>query len=211
MTKNDLKRFGLIMAGLAENFSAQLSDAGITMRFEAMKDLTIEQIDQAAKEILRTRKYLKMPTVAEFLEHIYGDPESKALVQATRVLEAIKRIGGNATVAFDDPTTQAVIKSGFGGWVKLCNEILEDTEKWFIKDFCKIYQSYMKEGVKHFGRLAGRTEMANFASGYLEHIPELVLIGDKAEAKKIAESKQTSTNLLEGKSNVIKLIQGIGK
>lgn len=51
MTKSDLKKFGLIMAGLAENFSAQLSDAGIMMRFEAMKDLTIEQIDLAAKEI----------------------------------------------------------------------------------------------------------------------------------------------------------------
>lgn len=152
-----------------------------------------------------------MPTVAEFLEHIHGDPESKAIVQASQVLESIKRIGGNASVVFDDPITQAVIKIGFGGWVKLCNEMLAEKENWFIKDFCRIYQAYQKEGVKHFGHLAGRTEMENSATGFLEHIPEPVLIGDKAEAKKTAESKQASTNLLEGKSNVIKLIQGIGK
>jgi len=199
------------MTALAENFSANLSDAGIMMRFEAMKDLTIEEVDRAAKEILRTRKFTKMPTVAEFLEHIHGDPEAKAMVQASQVLEAIKRIGGNASVVFDDPATQAVIKMGFGGWVKLCKEMLAEKEGWFIKDFCRIYQAYQKEGIKVFGRLAGRTEMDNFKKGCLNHIPEPVLIGNKEKAKRIAVSSRESTNLLEGKSNVIKLIQGIGK
>jgi hypothetical protein len=208
MNKKDLKKFASIMVAMAENFSAQLSNAGIVMRFEAMIDLTIEEIEQAAKEILRSRKFLKMPTVAEFIEHVRGDPESKALVQASRVLEAIKRHGANASVAFDDPITQAVIRYGFGGWIKTCGELLSENEKWFIRDFCRIYQGYSKEGVKVFGHLPGIIESVNSANGHPDHIPDPVLIGDRAEAKRIADTVQSGGILESGK--VVRLIDRVG-
>jgi len=196
MQEQDKHRFSEVMTGLAENFGDSLSRPGLKMRFETLKEYSIEQIEQAAFDIMRHRKYTKMPTVAEFLEFLGGgSSEDQAQVQATNVLSAIKQHGPYNSVVFDDATTQAVLEQGFGGWQKLCEELTGDNEKWFIKDFSRMYTAFKKQGVKQYGRMLGITEHQNLVDGEKKHIPEPIYIGDTSKAKQIAGSGSRTKTL----------------
>jgi hypothetical protein len=188
MTDADKKEFLTLMMGVAENFTAQLSKPGIAMRFDALREYPIEQVRETCAAIVRARKFLKMPTVAEFMEFLGGgSAEDIGAVEAAKVLHAVKSIGGYRSVAFDNPVTQAVVEYTFGGWVKLCGELTADTEKWFLKDFVKSYGAYSRQGIQHVGTLAGRTEIGNGARG-LAHKAQVALVGDQQKALAIAQS-----------------------
>lgn len=168
MDIKDKAKFAEIMYGLAENFGDSVSPAGLKMRFAAMEKFSIEEVERAALSLVASRKFTKMPPIADFLEHIGGgSAEDHAQVQAGIVLNAIRSKGSYATVNFDDKTTNAVIAQGFGGWVKLCSELTTDKEGWFQKDFCKIYQSYKRTGIKQQGCLPGAVDEHN--KGFIEH------------------------------------------
>ncbi|WP_300157092.1 DUF6475 domain-containing protein [Solidesulfovibrio sp.] len=185
MQDRDFEPFVAIMLGLADNFGAELSANGLEMRFEAMKAFSLDQVRQASMAILATRKFQKMPTVAEFLEHLQGGScDDKAEVEAGKVIRAIEQHGGYTSVAFDDPVTQAVIAQGFGGWAKMCEELSAAEEKWFRKDFAKMYAAYARQRVEVFGHLPGRFELMAAADNSRFGPPALV--GDKAKAAAIA-------------------------
>ncbi|MGE4537625.1 MAG: DUF6475 domain-containing protein [Desulfovibrio sp.] len=185
MQDRDFEAFVAIMLGLADNFGAELSANGLEMRFEAMRAFPLDQVRQASMSILATRKYMKMPTVAEFLEHLQGGScDDKAEVEAGKVIRAIEQHGGYTSVAFDDPVTQAVIAQGYGGWTKLCEELVAGEEKWFRKDFAKMYAAYARQHVEIFGHLPGRFELMAAADNSRFGPP--ALIGDQAKAAAIA-------------------------
>ncbi len=189
MTETDKVRFAEIMTALAENFGATVSKPGLSLRFEALKAYTIDDVQSAATAVLLSRKFAKMPTVAEFLEYLGGGSvEDKAMLEASKALRAIKSHGPYASVVFDDATTQAVIEYGFGGWIKLGNELTTDGEKWFLRDFARIYASYLRQGVTRPGVLPGIIETQNQAHGFLNAMPAPVAIGDKRKALEIASA-----------------------
>lgn len=171
MTDADKEQFGRIMQGLAEDKGVQLSASGIALKFAALKSFSIQEITSAALEMAVNKKYNSMPSISDFNEYLGGGScEDRAEIESAKVWGAISRAGGWANVAFDDPVTQAVIMQGFGGWTKLCGEMLEENHKWFVKDFVKIYGAYSRQKVKHFGLLPGRG------------VGSPVLIGDKDKA-----------------------------
>lgn len=190
MQDRDFEAFVNLMQGLADNFGAELSAPGLEMRFEVLKAYPLQQVQQAAMTLLATRKFMKMPTVAEFLEHLHGGScDDKAEVEAGKVIRAIEQHGGYASVAFDDPVTQAVICQGFGGWAKLCEELNASEEKWFRKDFAKMYAAYARQRVEVFGHLPGRFELMAAAENSRFGPP--ALIGDQAKAAAIASGGKT--------------------
>lgn len=159
MKNKDAERFAAIMHGLAEDKGVQLSTAGIDLKFEALKQFDIEEIFKAALAMMGNKKFATMPSVADFVEYLGGGSvEDKGMVQAGVVWQAVKKYGGNRTVCFDDPVTQAVIVQGFNGWQKMCEELKEDQQKWFIKDFAKLYGAFGRRGVKEYGALPGRSD-----------------------------------------------------
>ncbi len=193
MTDADRQEFAMLMTGIAENFGAQLSKPGMVLRFDALRGFSIEQVRAACNSVIRTRKYRQMPTTAEFLEHLEGgNVEDLAMMEAAKVLQAIKGVGGYRSVAFDNATTQAVIEYGFGGWVKMCADLDADKEHWFLKDFAKTYGAYSRQGVSLTGHLAGRSEIANGAGIYADKV-RLELIGDHVKALAIAQAEDAPT------------------
>lgn len=185
MQDSDFEAFVAIMLGVADNFSAELSASGLEMRFKALKSYPLEQVEQAAMAILLSRKYQKMPTVGEFTEHLQGGScDDKAEVESGKVVRAIEQHGGYTSIAFDDPVTQAVIQQGYGGWAKLCDELNAAEEKWFRKDFARMYTAYARQRVEVFGHLPGRFELMAAADNSRFEPPALV--GDKAKAAAIA-------------------------
>jgi len=211
-SRDERKKFSEIMVGLAENVSAEITNVGLEMRFKALSRYSIEQIEIAAMKILSTWKFTgRMPTIAEFIENIDGKLSDVAEVEAGKVLVAVKHHGGMQSVVFDCATTQAVIVMGFGGWVKMCSELKASDEKWFLKDFVRIYTAYANHRVTHYGHLSGRIEMENSASGILENIPEPIPVGNCEKAKLVAggnNPKLTGTNNMEiSNRNVLQLAE----
>jgi hypothetical protein len=138
---NDKTKFFEIMTGLAENFSAQFSGPGLKLRFDALSQYDITQIETAAVKILHSRDKMGMPTVAEFVKAIEGDrkPEDAAVNQVNEILKQIRDLGSYRTPAFSDPVTASLMKSRWS-WRSVCS--MTETElKWFAKEFSEAYQS----------------------------------------------------------------------
>lgn len=177
MTKQDAAEFASIMAGLAESLGSELSEAGLKIYFCGLQEYSIEEVRQAATAIFKTRKFTKMPTGADFIEFITGGSvDDVANVEAAKVWQAIVDHGAYSNICFDDATTQAVVKQCFGGWTRLCAEMMIDQQKWFIKEFIAYYGAYSRQKVKHYGALPG------LASG------DVKLVGDKLKAQAVLEA-----------------------
>lgn len=182
------KAFAAIMAGLAENASAQVSREGLALRFMALQEFTLEQIQAAAVRILRTRVFTTMPTVADIRAAILGNPEDRAAIEAGKVYRAIGQVGAYRSVCFDDGVTMAVIREIFGGWVRLCGECQDKGRVWFAKEFEAAYSNFSRMGKTDGGKLIGITESENQACGRLGFIRPPVLIGDPVKAAAVLEA-----------------------
>ena len=214
MTHVDFKQFSALIQGVAECYGQSLSAQGIVLRFKLLEQFDYAEVEKAALSIMATRKYTSMPTPADFLEHISGgSAEDKAEVEAGKVLDAIGRHGAYASVVFDDAVTQAVIVQAYGGWVKLCQECgVEESEKWFRKDFAKSWAAYSRQGVKQTGHLPGLFEITNCSNGYYDHIPPPKLVGDPAKARAVLEAGKCTLALTEGPENMrggIRAVSGL--
>ena len=167
MKENDKKRFMDAIGTLAEMHNKKLSTLLLKAYWGSLQKFEIEEIETAAGRLMETSRYFPKPV--EIIEAITGgaqDINDVAMIQANNVIESVRTVGGYRSVEFDDPTTAAVVKLGWGGWQKLCDELKEADEKWFRIEFCKIYKAYKSQRIEHHGTLAGRIENTNDMLGY---------------------------------------------
>ena len=61
MNDNDKIKFAEIMTRLAEDCSAALTKAGLKIKYEALKNYTIEQVEAAVLAVMKSNVYTKMP------------------------------------------------------------------------------------------------------------------------------------------------------
>lgn len=139
---HDKKRFAKAMIGLAEDCSAQISKAGLSMRFEALKQYTIEQIEQAIINVMKSNIYTKMPTTGTIINAIEGTPEDRSESQLVEIRKEISRIGSYGTPKFSDIITSELVSFRFG-WNHICSMSNKEFEH-FSRDFKSAYLSHGK-------------------------------------------------------------------
>lgn len=144
MKKNDEERFVQIMLGMADNFRDSITKEGMTMRFDILKNYDISQVEEASKQIVLTRKYTKMPPIAEFIEAIEGQKPSiadKALVIANEIIVHLNTYGSRTPLLLDDLIATHLMSKRwpYREWASM---VIEDDLKWWIKEFCEAYKSY---------------------------------------------------------------------
>jgi len=141
MNNKDLSRFTQIMLGMADNFRDTITKEGMSMRFDMLSSFSIDQVEAAAKKIMATRKYTKMPPIAEFIDAIQGNHQNKiedhAEIQATFVISCI----GQNNPDFKDPIT-AHLMSRRWKWSTWAPNVLEADLKWWVKDFKEAYRAF---------------------------------------------------------------------
>lgn len=165
MKQEDKARFASALAGMGEVFDREIKVAVAEIYFRALEKFTIDEVEAGISKACSSLRFFPKPV--EIIEAIAGGSqglEDRAYVEATKALEAVKRIGTYSSVVFDDPVTQAVIMQHFGGWQMLSEMRVED-EKWFLKDFAKSYASFSRSGIKHFGSLPGLSSAQNALRG----------------------------------------------
>jgi len=167
--------------------------------YMALEKYSIEDIERAFGYAMIGLKWFPKPVeLIEFIKYGEGGAgnlEDIAMVQATAVINAIRGVGFYKSVVFDDPVTMAVVEQGWGGWMKIC-DLRVDDQKWFIKDFIKIYKAYSNQGIKKYGHLIGYHEDNNL-SHWPEKVEPPVLIGDKIKATGVLENKATGNRALK--------------
>ena len=170
MKLSDKTRFAQIMMGMADNFRDSITKEGMALRFDVLKQFSIQQVEAAARKILLTRKYTKMPPIAEFIEAIQGQApalEDQALVIATEIVSHLKRYGAGSFPKLDhDPTAQRLMTTRWP-YRQWAASVLESELKWWIKEFCEAYRS---ETVVERREIEGPAELKKIATAVFQSI-----------------------------------------
>jgi len=201
MNQNDKDRFLKAFTFMAEVFAKENSKILLNAYFKAMDKFTIDEVVSAIETAICNVKFFPKPV--ELIEMITGGSqniEDRALIEAGKVLKAIKRIGKYKSVQFDDAFTQAVIVQTFGGWVKMCAELNTQEEKWFVKDFSGSYSAYSRQGIKHEGHLSGIAEIDNVSSDKESDL-QIEYVGKFEKVKHLSNKNN---------HEILKLVENIG-
>lgn len=134
MQIKDEPRFTQIMLGMADNFRDEISEEGMAMRFDMLKEYSMEEVEAAATKILRSRKFKGMPPVAEFIEALHGSGKMQAIDAWGVVMKQLQ--GGPEPV---DPKIRDVIRR-IGGWDCLTRRTYDELQ-WDEKRFLEHYES----------------------------------------------------------------------
>ena len=202
MNTQDKSRFASSLMAMATVFDKPVTPQLTEIYFRALDGFTADEVEHGISKACSTLKFFPKPV--ELIECITGGSGNladKAMIEACRVLEAIKSIGTYSTVCFDDAVTQAVIVQQFGGWAKFA-DMLEENEKWFVKDFVSGYQAFARQNVRHYGALPGISHAQNALTGR-EREEKPIYIGDVEKAKAIhAQGKLTELPAGEGMRHI---------
>lgn len=136
-----------ILFMMAEVYSTEISEPLVDAWSAVLQDegITIEQAKKAAILTMKTRKYTKMPTPADFLEIVKPkvDHRLTAHEQADLVLDAVRRDGPYRSPEFDNPITAKLMKSRWP-WHGFASTLDSDQVKWWRKEFVEAYEDYAK-------------------------------------------------------------------
>lgn len=164
------------IAGMCELFGHELSKASARLYYEAVKDLTDDEFNQAVGRVIRTRKFRNLPMPGELISSISEDPDIAASMALARVEKAMREIGAYKSVIFEDPAITATISVFDGAWTGIC-AMPEQEWKFARKDFLRLYKGFIGRRMNVQERLIGIEEHQNSQAGYLDRIPDPVRIG----------------------------------
>lgn len=184
MTRKDMPEFTKVLTGLAGMFEKQLSELVRDMYFDALSDLSIEQIKEIGRGLARTSTFFPKPV--DFRNALAGDTDTKAVSAWEKVIKAKSTVGSYGSVKFDDAIIHSVL-SMMGGWVAVCRLEGFDTEKWQRHEFEKSYKALSKTNMQHPEHLLGAEDIDNKAKGYVDRIKEPVLIEAPMNNQRVIE------------------------
>lgn len=155
--------------------------------WDMLGNFPADAVRRAAKQALAESQYPTIPPVG-VLVRLCGagevKTESRALVAYATASKAVQKHGAYASVDFDDPLANAVIRD-MGGWERFCdwnpNEI-----QWRQRDFLSLYSARTQSGVaaELAAPLDGICERQNVADGFanrLEDTPKRIGCGLPAQ------------------------------
>ena len=169
----------LSVAAMAAAFGKEASEMMIHGYRLGLRDLPAQDIQIAVDRAMRECKF--MPSVFELRQLAGTMPaESRATLAWASVRDAIGRVGGYASVDFDDAIVNATVRE-LGGWVKLCDTSAEELDRFIRPRFERTYCVLFQWGVsgESGAPLIGMCDGDNSAKGLLNHIatPKRVVTG----------------------------------
>jgi len=185
MTKDDFAKFTKIMKALQNVFTPEkaVSKERAEIYFEFLKDLSINEIEKACCQVLKTKKIPTFPTIGEIRERVESSIEDRA-IEAWHV--ANRNLNIYDSVCFNDHVIHSVIENEFGGWEKFCNLTWEN-ESWDRRRFIQAYMIYARRK-EHPKYLPGFHERENQFHGW-KYEGEIRYIGEPKEVKKLEGKK----------------------
>jgi len=196
VTAADRERFAAILGVLAETFAETLSPARAEGYFQALADLEIGEVEDAARSCMRACRYFPRPI--ELREALHGSAEDVAELTWARFLGGVRDIGGWDSVTFADPILHRVVLDLWGDWPAACR--LESDEVPFRRqDFVRLYRLRQRQGpdTEAPAQLPGLIEQSNAAKGLREWIPVPVVVPGASPASGPAPISGPTAKVIE--------------
>lgn len=148
MTGLDAATFAEAMHALGETFNEPVSPIRTEAYFDALSDLSIEQVNAAVRLALRSCKFFPKPV--ELRELIGGAPDANADAAWGEVQREIGRVGYLGTPKFSDPRTALTVREVWGGWRRLCETLPAEGPELvgWVKQFKSTWQSQDRRDVE---------------------------------------------------------------
>lgn len=180
MNQDNLAEFTEWLARMSALYRVPLSEDAFELYWDTLKPFEWKAVKIAfRKHLLDPDKGQYFPKPADVVRYIEGNAETQALRAWSKVEDAIRRVGGYASVVFDDPIIHVVIDH-MGGWIRLCQTLLNDLPFRAV-EFKKHYVGYVNHSLpRHPNQLLGLEAQRNGMDGYTAKPP--LLIGDPKRA-----------------------------
>jgi hypothetical protein len=146
MVPSDKTAFAIAVGAMVEAFGQEATSAVLHGYWLGLSDLTIDQVQLAVSQALRSSKFLPKPV--ELREFVTGstDAESLAMNAWGEALKSVS-LGPYRHVDFEDKTINAVVRS-MGGWPMFVDRFRDtESEKWTRIEFIKGYKAYASRPV----------------------------------------------------------------
>lgn len=166
MQSQDREDFHKALLALGVVFRTKLDAAAFQGYWWALSEISLDDIVKACGAAAKTSKF--MPSPAELRELSGGTTASRRNLDAWEaVRKAVRQHGYYGSVDFDDPAINATIRS-FGGWIRISEMETEEFEKWFRRDFERVYAVYCAHPptAGQGAPLVGWHEQQNTFNGY---------------------------------------------
>lgn len=145
MENIDKKQFALVMYGLAGNFGGKLSNDDLKLRFKALIEYSIKDINSAGTWLLKNREntFPAVPTTKEIIGAIdktHGKLENKetAEIEADKILRLLKQWGRECGTRFKNIVTDYLMTYRWN--FQYIGGLSEKDLKWWRKDFIEAYK-----------------------------------------------------------------------
>ncbi len=174
MAPTDRPAFAQAITALAASFRSESDEAMLEGYWWALDDLQIEDVRNAVRMAMRQCKF--MPAAVELRDLAGGmTPATRAMFAWSALEKTVSRHGAYETVNFDDVVINATIRN-LGGWLRCCDLPAEEFDKWFRKDFERVYQAFLQSGVspEAGSPLIGIYDQENYINGYGVRQPLLI-------------------------------------
>ena len=144
MTDLDRAAFAEAMLALGETFNEPVSPIRTEAYFDALRDLTIAQVNGGARLAIRACRFFPKPV--ELRELIEGTPDGHADAGWAELIREVRRVGYLGTPAFTDDRTARAIKETWGSWARLCETLPGEGPELigWMKQFKAAFQSLEK-------------------------------------------------------------------
>lgn len=193
MTTSNLDEFERIMQALNEVYgdpNKPVNDIKMRLYFKALEDLTIDELNVAVINLMKSKTFHVLPTPAEIREAAQGSIEEKAEIAFESMMQTKNFY---SSVEYEDGTIGKVIEA-LGGYDVIC-DWKEADRKWNRVEFIRLYKLYDARGPWPSKKFVGAIEAHNGPKGFLDNIPPVLKIQDAnkeilALPEKIKELKQ---------------------
>lgn len=135
------------VAMLCEAFARKPTKATF-MAYEAgLQGLGVEQVRMACVSSLQqNRQYMPTPGELRELGLSSGRTFESVVADAWECLgRGILRVGSSGSPNFEDGLINAAVRH-LGGWERVCGLSSDEFEKWFRKDFERVYLQFLRTG-----------------------------------------------------------------
>lgn len=184
MKQQEFDEFCELLDLISEQYNKTLSEGAKMLYWQGLHDFDLSAIKEAMFRHLRNPDNGQfMPKIADVVKMLQGSTQDSALTAWAKVDQAVRRVGTQVSVVFDDPLIHKVLQD-MGGWLGL-GQKTEDDWPFVAKEFENRYRGFKARGERpeYPKMLIGLYDASNLIEGFKQANP--TFIGNKFNAEKV--------------------------
>lgn len=181
MKQQEFDEFCELLDLISEQYNKPLSDGAKMLYWQGLADFDFAAVKQALfRHIRNPDNGMFMPKIADVVRMLQGSTQDSAFNAWAKVDKAVRCVGTQSSVVFDDPLIHKIIND-MGGWLSFGTKT-DDDWPFVAKEFENRYRGFKARGEQpaYPKHLIGLYESHNVVNGYKTEPP--VLIGNKEQA-----------------------------